>query len=347
MGDRAADRPAVAHLRVADVRRRVARPAAQPWASTGSRARSAWRRERADRDPVAVLAHVAQVVEPADVDEQRRPREAQPQQRDQGVPAGEQLRVLARRAARSPRRPSRRARTRRRRGSRAGPRRRLHRLDDVVVARCSGRGCPRARGGSPPPTGSGSPSAARPTPSRSPACRSRTGARGSRGTPAGRDAARRPRRGPRSSSPRRRRPARRAPCTTSPTRRRAAPCTRRRRTCRSRRSSPSGRGRRAGSRRAACAARRPPRARSPLTVIEIFMPSPPGARARRSRRSPACRRASRRSGASASTTALWTAGVEPIVPDSPMPFAPSGFAGVGVSISIVSHDGSSAADGNA
>ena len=32
--------------------------------------------ERADRDPVAVLAHVAEVVEAADVDQQRRPREA-------------------------------------------------------------------------------------------------------------------------------------------------------------------------------------------------------------------------------------------------------------------------------
>ena len=34
---------------------------------------------------------------------------------------------------------------------------------------------------------------------------------------------------------------------------------------------------------------------------------------------------------SASHTALCTAGVEPIVPDSPMPFAPSGLWGVGVS----------------
>src|SRR5262249_46511226 len=41
---------------------------------------------------------------------------------------------------------------------------------------------------------------------------------------------------------------------------------------------------------------------------------------------------------SASMTALCTAGVDPIVPDSPMPFAPSSFAGVGVSISTVSHD---------
>ena len=35
---------------------------------------------------------------------------------------------------------------------------------------------------------------------------------------------------------------------------------------------------------------------------------------------------------SASTTAFCTAGVEPIVPDSPMPFAPSGLSGVGVSV---------------
>jgi hypothetical protein len=36
--------------------------------------------------------------------------------------------------------------------------------------------------------------------------------------------------------------------------------------------------------------------------------------------------------ASASTTAFWTAGIEPIVPASPIPFAPSGFLGVGVSV---------------
>ena len=35
--------------------------------------------------------------------------------------------------------------------------------------------------------------------------------------------------------------------------------------------------------------------------------------------------------ASASTTAFWTAGVAPIVPDSPIPLAPSGLRGVGVS----------------
>ena len=48
---------------------------------------------------------------------------------------------------------------------------------------------------------------------------------------------------------------------------------------------------------------------------------------------------------SASTTALCTAGVEPIVADSPMPFAPSGLSGLGVSVLDTSYDGSSAADG--
>ena len=47
---------------------------------------------------------------------------------------------------------------------------------------------------------------------------------------------------------------------------------------------------------------------------------------------------------SASTTAFCTAGVDPIVPDSPMPLAPSGLSGVGVSIATSSKDGSSAAE---
>jgi hypothetical protein len=51
--------------------------------------------------------------------------------------------------------------------------------------------------------------------------------------------------------------------------------------------------------------------------------------------------------ASASTTAFCTAGIEPIVPASPIPFAPSGFIGVGVSVDAVSKLGSSAALGNA
>ncbi len=49
--------------------------------------------------------------------------------------------------------------------------------------------------------------------------------------------------------------------------------------------------------------------------------------------------------ATASHTALWTAGVEPIVPDSPMPFAPSGLRGDGVSVLETSKLGMSAAEG--
>ena len=48
--------------------------------------------------------------------------------------------------------------------------------------------------------------------------------------------------------------------------------------------------------------------------------------------------------ASASITAFCTAGVAPIVPDSPMPLAPSGLRGVGVSCGIRSNIGSSAAE---
>ena len=40
--------------------------------------------------------------------------------------------------------------------------------------------------------------------------------------------------------------------------------------------------------------------------------------------------------ATASTMAFWTAGVYPIVPDSPIPLAPSGLRGVGVSVWAVS-----------
>ena len=48
---------------------------------------------------------------------------------------------------------------------------------------------------------------------------------------------------------------------------------------------------------------------------------------------------------SASITALWTAGVEPIAADSPIPLAPSGFSGVGVSVCAISNGGSSEAAG--
>ena len=56
-------------------------------------------------------------------------------------------------------------------------------------------------------------------------------------------------------------------------------------------------------------------------------------------RTPRCERAS--------TTALCTDGVEPMAPDSPIPLAPSGFRGVGVSVLAVSKKGNSAALGMA
>ena len=49
----------------------------------------------------------------------------------------------------------------------------------------------------------------------------------------------------------------------------------------------------------------------------------------------------------ASTTAFWTAGVAPMVADSPMPLAPSGFTGVGVSVLLASRVIASAAVGMA
>jgi hypothetical protein len=47
----------------------------------------------------------------------------------------------------------------------------------------------------------------------------------------------------------------------------------------------------------------------------------------------------------ASTTAFWIAGVEPMVPDSPMPFAPRGLRGLSVCVFETSKLQSSAADG--
>ena len=50
--------------------------------------------ERADRDPVSVLAEIREVVQTADVDQRRRRRDAQLQQRQQRLAAGEELRVV-------------------------------------------------------------------------------------------------------------------------------------------------------------------------------------------------------------------------------------------------------------
>ena len=76
--------------------------------------------ERADGDVVAAVADVRQVGQPADVDEHRRLGEPQLHQRQQRVPAGEELGVVAvlGRAGEAPRRPSRPVRSRTRRGSR-------------------------------------------------------------------------------------------------------------------------------------------------------------------------------------------------------------------------------------
>jgi len=53
-------------------------------------------RQCPDRDRVAVLAHVAEIGDPADVDERPRPRDTELHRGDQRVPAGEELRVLPR-----------------------------------------------------------------------------------------------------------------------------------------------------------------------------------------------------------------------------------------------------------
>jgi hypothetical protein len=91
--DGAADRAAVADLRVADELRRPREHGAgalQDGVGDQLRVSS----QRADRDAVAVVADVAELVEPAEVDEHRRPRDPELHRRDERVPAGEQLRVL-------------------------------------------------------------------------------------------------------------------------------------------------------------------------------------------------------------------------------------------------------------
>ena len=94
MRDRPADRAAVAHLRIADqagcvredrtsrAHRVVAHQVRVP-------------RHRADRQSVAVVAHAAQLGDPADVDKKLRRGEAHPHRRHQRVPAGQDRRVVA------------------------------------------------------------------------------------------------------------------------------------------------------------------------------------------------------------------------------------------------------------
>ena len=87
---RAADGPAVAHLLVGDERRRLA-----DRAQLGLALQVGVTRHRAD-PPLAVLAlRAAQARDLAQVHEQRRRRQAQLHQRQQRVPAGQHLGVLA------------------------------------------------------------------------------------------------------------------------------------------------------------------------------------------------------------------------------------------------------------
>ena len=95
MRDGPADRAHVADLRVADLRRRVRDDRAAFLQRLGV-ADVVVPRERADRDPVAVLAYVREVGEPSDIDQRRGSRDPQLHRRQERMPSGEELRVLAR-----------------------------------------------------------------------------------------------------------------------------------------------------------------------------------------------------------------------------------------------------------
>ena len=74
-------------------------------------------------------------------------------------------------------------------------------------------------------------------------------------------------------------------------------------------------------------------------------PPPPGSATTPVRAWPASSMSVMPKGDSASTMALMTAGAEPIVPASPMPFTPSGLVGLGVTVWSSLKLGTSAADG--
>ncbi len=75
MSDRAANRPAVPDLRVTDQRRRMRHDPAALLQHRIVR-KIVVTSQRADQQPIAVLADIRQVTQAADVDEQRRPRDA-------------------------------------------------------------------------------------------------------------------------------------------------------------------------------------------------------------------------------------------------------------------------------
>ena len=93
VGDRPSDRPAVSHLRIADLARGEGHDRAV-LLEQRSVADVLVPRDGADRDVVAAVPHVAQLVHARDVDEERGPGDAELHRGEQRVPAGEQLRVL-------------------------------------------------------------------------------------------------------------------------------------------------------------------------------------------------------------------------------------------------------------
>ena len=88
--DIAADRAAVPDGRVADLRRRFRkRRAVLP--ECGGRGQFGVRRQRADPHRAVSDRNALELGDPADVDERRRRRQPQLQQRDEAVPAGQEL----------------------------------------------------------------------------------------------------------------------------------------------------------------------------------------------------------------------------------------------------------------
>jgi hypothetical protein len=92
--DGAADRAHVPDLRIADLRRGV-RDDRAPLLERFGVADVVMPRERADRDPVAVLPNVREVGEPPDVHERRRSREPELHRGQERMPARQELRILA------------------------------------------------------------------------------------------------------------------------------------------------------------------------------------------------------------------------------------------------------------
>ena len=119
MRERAADRAAMPHLRVADLRRPSCETIGQCSCSSGSSRDRLVPGQRADREVRAGVADVGELGQPADVDELRRPREAELHRRasSEWPPASSFASSLRRRAARARARRSPRPRSRTVRGS--------------------------------------------------------------------------------------------------------------------------------------------------------------------------------------------------------------------------------------